>query len=178
MENEGKTAALYSIIEYKLAGILTAMNIWVSIFLLLIANNSNFVVENHLTAAYKTADLALKGIQDAERDGANVSFLIDRFNAALGLVEQANTKKYVTCFGYDRCLDSAVAILNSISKDSAFLKDEANKLSGYKNITVMGIYLPLMAFCLLLFVFYLYKIWKSFQRNKFLNMQIKERGKK
>jgi hypothetical protein len=75
-------------------------------------------------------------------------------------------------------LDGAVSILNSISRDSAFLKDEANRLSGYNNVTVMGIYLPSMAFFSLLFAFYLYKTWKSIQEDKFLNMQIKERRKK
>lgn len=153
------------------------MNILVSAFILLIANNSNIAMENHMIAANKSADLALKGIQDAERSGADISMLIEKFNAAVGLIEEANTKNYVTCSGYNSCLDSAVTILNSISKDSAFLKDEANRLSGSKDVTVMGIYLPLMAFFSLLFAFYLYKTWKSVQREKFLNMLIKERRK-
>jgi hypothetical protein len=154
------------------------MNVLVSVFLLLIANISNIVMDNHMTAVYKSADLALKGIQDAERSGADVSILIEKFNAALGLMEQANTSKRATCFGYDSCLDSAATILNSIIKDSAFLKDEAIRISGYENVTVMGVYLPLIAFFLLLFVFYFYKTWKSFQRDRFLNMQIKERRDK
>ena len=127
-----------------------------------------------MTAAYKSADLAFKEIQDAERSGADISTLIEKFNAAVGLMQQANTNNYATCFGYDSCLDSAVSIFNSIIKDSIFLKDEAIRQSGYKNVTVMGIYLPLMAFFSLLFAFYLYKTWKSFQRERFLNMQIKE----
>jgi hypothetical protein len=151
------------------------MNILVSIFFLLIANNSNIPMENHIATAFKSADLALSGIQDAERNGAEVSPLIEKFNTALGLIEQANTSNYFTCFGYDDCLDSAVTIFNSISKDSTILKDEANRISSYKNFTVMGIYLPLIAFFSLLFIFYLYKSWKSFQKEKFLNMQIKER---
>jgi hypothetical protein len=155
------------------------MNILVSIFFLLIANNSNnIVMENHMTTAYQSADLALKGIQDAERTGADISILTEKFNKALGLIEQANTSNYVTCFGYDNCLDSAITIFNSISKDSVILKDEANRLSGYKNVTVIGICLPLIVFFSLLFIFYLYKTWKSFQKDKFLNMQIKERREK
>ena|SRR5215212_9772694 len=154
------------------------MNVLVSVLFLLISNNSNIVMENHMTAAYKSADLAFKEIQDAERSGADISTLIEKFNAALGLIEQANTKNHSTCFSYDSCLDGAVSILNSISRDSAFLKDEANRLSGYNNVTVMGIYLPSMAFFSLLFAFYLYKTWKSIQEDKFLNMQIKERRKK
>ncbi len=154
------------------------MNILVSIFFLLIANNSNIVMENHMTTASKSADLALKGIQDAERYGADISILTEKFNRALGLIEQANTSDYVTCFGYDSCLDSAITIFNSISNDSVFLKDEANRLSIYRNVTVMGIYLPLIAFFSLLFIFYLYKTWKSFQKDKFLNMQIKESREK
>jgi hypothetical protein len=155
------------------------MNILVSIFFLLIANNSNnIVMENHMTTAYQSADLALKGIQDAERTEADISILTEKFNKALGLIEQANTSNYVTCFGYDNCLDSANTIFNSISKDSVILKDEANRLSGYKNVTVIGIYLPLIVFFSLLFIFYLYKTWKSFQKDKFLNMQIKERREK
>jgi hypothetical protein len=108
------------------------MNILVSIFFLLIANNSNIVMENHMATAFKSADLALSGIQDAERNGAEISPLIEKFNTALGLIEQANTSKYATCFGYDNCLDSATTIFNSISKDSVILKDEANRLSDYK----------------------------------------------
>jgi hypothetical protein len=131
-----------------------------------------------MSTAFKSADLALSGIQDAERNGAEVSPLIEKFNTALGLIEQANTSNYFTCFGYDDCLDSAVTIFNSISKDSTILKDEANRLSSYKNVTVMGIYLPLIAFFSLLFIFYLYHSWKSFQKDKFLNMQIKERREK
>jgi hypothetical protein len=154
------------------------MNILASIFFLLIANNSNIFMENHMTIAYKSADLALKGIQDAERYGADISILTEKFNKALGLIEQANTSNYVTCFGYDNCLDSAITIFNSISKDSVILKDETNRLSGYKNATVMGICLPLITFFSLLFIFYLYKTWKSFQKDKFLNMQIKERREK
>ena len=155
------------------------MNILVSIFFLLIANNStNIVIENHMVTTFKSADLALTGIQDAERNGAEISPLVERFNTALGLIEQANTSKYTTCFGYDNCLDSATTIFNSISKDSVILKDEANRMSGYMNVIVMGIYLPLISFFSLLFIFYLYKAWKSFQKDKFLNMQIKERSEK
>jgi hypothetical protein len=135
-------------------------------------------MENHMETAFKSADLALSGIQDAERNGAEISPLIEKFNTALGLIEQANTSKYATCFGYDNCLDSATTIFNSISKDSVILKDEANRLSDYKNLIVMGICLPLIAFFSLLFIFYLYKTWKSFQKDKFLNMQIKERREK
>jgi hypothetical protein len=36
----------------------------------------------------------------------------------------------------------------------------------------------LIVFFSLLFIFYLYKTWKSFQKDKFLNMQIKERREK
>ena len=154
------------------------MNVLVSVLFLLIANNSNNVIEDHVTTDYKSADLALNGIKDAERNGADVSVLIEKFNAALGLMEQANTKNHATCFGYDSCLDSAVTILNSISKESAFLKDEANRVSGYKNVTVMGVYLPSIVFLSLLFAFYLYKTWKSFQRDRFLKMQIKGRRDK
>ena len=154
------------------------MNILVSIFFLLIANNSNIVMENHMTTALKSADLALRDIRDAERNGAEISPLIEKFNTALGLIEQANTSKYATCFGYDNCLDSATNTFNSISKDSVILKDEANTLSSYMNVIVMGIYLSLIVFSSLLFIFYLYNTWKSFQKDKFLNMQIKERREK
>jgi hypothetical protein len=151
------------------------MNILVSIFFLLIANNSNIVMESRMTAIYESADLALKGIQDAERYEADVSILIEKFNTAIGLIEQANTSQYVTCFGFVNCLDNAITIFSSISKESEGLKNEANRLSDYRDFTVMGIYLPLIAFFSLLFIFYLYKTWKSFQKNNFLNMQIKER---
>ncbi len=155
------------------------MNILVSIFFLLMANNStNTAMENHMSTAFKSADLALTGIQDAERNGADVSILTEKFNKALGLIEQANTSDYVTCFGYDSCLDGAITIFNSISKDSVILKDEANVLSVSNNVFVMGIILPLIAFFSLLIIFYLYKTWKSFQKDKFLNMQIKERREK
>src|SRR5215210_6063913 len=136
------------------------MNILVSLSFLLIANNSNIVMENHMATAYESADLALKGIQDAERYGADISILAEKFNKALGLIEQPNSSNYTTCFGYDNCLDSAITIFNSISKDSVILKDEANRLSGYENVIVMGICLPLIAFFLLLLIFYLYRTWK------------------
>ena len=154
------------------------MNILVSIFFLLIANNSNIVMENHTATAFKSADLALGGIQDAERNGAETSPLIEKFNTALGLIEQANTSKYTTCFGYDSCLDGATTIFSSIRNDSVILKEQAKRTSGYMNVIVMGIFLPLIAFFSLLFIFYLYKTWKSFQKDKFLNMQIKERREK
>ncbi|HEU0143387.1 MAG TPA: hypothetical protein VFQ47_01260 [Nitrososphaera sp.] len=131
-----------------------------------------------MTTALKSADLALRDIRDAERNGAEISPLIEKFNTALGLIEQANTSKYATCFGYDNCLDSATNTFNSISKDSVILKDEANTLSSYMNVIVMGIYLSLIVFSSLLFIFYLYNTWKSFQKDKFLNMQIKERREK
>jgi len=154
------------------------MNILVSIFFLMIANNSNIVIEDHTATAFKSADLALSGIQDAERNGAEISPLIEKFNTALGLIEQANTSKYTTCFSYDSCLDSATTIFNSISNDSVILKEKANSTSGYLNVIVMGIFLSLIAFFSLLFIFYLYKSWKSFQKDKFLDMQIKERREK
>jgi hypothetical protein len=155
------------------------MNILISIFFLLMANNStNIVMENHMATVFKSADLALTGIQDAERNGADTSALIEKFNTALGLIEQANTSKYVTCFGYDNCLGNATTMFNSISKDSDILKGEANRMSGYMNVIVMAICLPLISFFSLLFIFYLYKTWKSFQKDKFLNMQIKERSEK
>ena len=46
-----------------------------------------------MATAFKSADLALRDIHDAERDGAEISPLIERFNTALGLIEQANTSK-------------------------------------------------------------------------------------
>ncbi|MDQ3562338.1 MAG: hypothetical protein M3382_05005 [Thermoproteota archaeon] len=131
-----------------------------------------------MATAFKSADLALRDIQDAERNGAEISPLIEKFNTALALIEQANTSKYVTCFGYDNCLDNATAIFNSISKDSDILEGEANRISGYMNVIVMGICLPLISFFSLLFIFYLYKTWRSFQKDRFLNMQIKERSEK
>ena len=154
------------------------MNLVVSIFFLLIANNSNIVMENHMTTIHRSADLALRGIQDAEHYGADISMLTEKFNTALGLIEQANTQNYITCLSYDNCLDSAVIIFDSISKDSVILRDEANRLSVYNDAAVMGIILPLIAFFSLLFIFYLGKTWKSFQQDKFLNMQIKERSEK
>ncbi len=131
-----------------------------------------------MVTSLKSADLALRDIRDAERNGAEISPLIEKFNTALGFIEQANTSKYATCFGYDNCLDSATTIFNSISKDSVILKDEANRLSSYTNVIVTGIYLPLTTFFSLLFIFYLYQTWKSVQKDKFLNMQIKERREK
>ncbi len=154
------------------------MNILVSIFFLLIANNSNIVMENQMTTIDRSVDLALGHIQDAERYGADISILTEKFNMALGLIEQANTKNYATCFGYDNCLDSAIVIFDSISKDSVILRDQANRLSVYNDVVVMGIILPLVSFFSALFIFYLHKTWKSFQQDKFLNMQIKERSEK
>ncbi|MDQ3868144.1 MAG: hypothetical protein M3250_01140 [Thermoproteota archaeon] len=136
------------------------------------------VMENRMATAFESADLALSNIRDAERNGAETSQLIEKFNTALGLIEQSNTSKYASCFGYDNCLESAITIFHSISKDSVILKDEASRISSYTNVIVIGIFLPLVAFFSLLFIFYLHRTWKSFQKEKFLNMQIKERREK
>lgn len=59
------------------------MNLLVGIMFLLIANNSNITMDNHMTEAYRSADVALASIHDAERSGADLSVPIEKFNNAL-----------------------------------------------------------------------------------------------
>ena len=136
------------------------------------------IVENDLRTAHTSANQALDRINEAENSGADVSVLVQRFNDALDFLQQAQTSNFRSCPAYEACIKNALDTFSSISNDSLIPQEKTSRSSGYENILVIGIYIPVTTFFALLFIFYIYRLWKSFNEKKFLNKEIRKNQEK
>lgn len=139
--------------------------------LLFIANNGS--TENDLF--HTSADLALKTIHGAEHAGANVSELVENFNKALHLMDQAEKSEFDTCSSYEDCSQQAITILVKITNDGHVLKEQAKETYTLHRLAGFGIYAPATAFTTSITWYMFLRAWKANQVKRFLEMEIKEK---
>ena len=115
-----------------------------------IASNETKIARNALEATmffngstdndlfHTSADLALKTIHEAESEGANVSELVENFNEALNLMDQAKKSKFDTCGSYEDCNQQAITILLKITNDGHVLKEQAKETYALHRFAKIG----------------------------------------
>jgi hypothetical protein len=122
-----------------------------------------------------TADQALRSIKTAELSGADVSGLIDRFNAAIELQEQAENDLYENCPSHNDCATQANDILLSIVDDAASLGSQAAAKKEQPTMMLFTIYVPVSSFIASVAIVGSYRAWKSWRARRFEKMNINER---
>jgi hypothetical protein len=119
-------------------------------------------------------DQALKSINEASAEGADVSVLVERFNYALNFLREAEISDTKNC-SYDECVPRANEIFMSIIDDATILKEKAKEVSVHERMLTFILFAPLSAFTASILGIYSYIAWKSYQMKKFLNMEIREK---
>ncbi len=122
--------------------------------LLMNANNMNVDV---------VTNLAIESIKDAEKNGADVSELIGRFN-------KANSLLMDECD--EACMTNYNSMLESIINDAKILKEKNNEQRMMTSILVFGIYVPITVLGLSIVVVYIYNFVEEYNIRKFMNMEI------
>jgi hypothetical protein len=120
-------------------------------------------------------DRAVDGIQRAAAAGADVSALTDKFNVGLDFLYQAQDADFRMCSYSEDCKARANEIFASISKESAILMEHSQAASNYRSIMTYGLLVPSIAFATSLSIVCLFKVWKSYQIKRFLDMEISEK---
>src|SRR2546428_8921826 len=64
-------------------------------------------------------EMALRAIQEASAEGADISKLADQFNVAADLVQHAQFPDFDLCRSHDDCVDQASTIFMSQATDPA-----------------------------------------------------------
>jgi hypothetical protein len=120
-------------------------------------------------------DRAVAGIQGAAAAGADVSALTDKFNLGLDFLRQVQDSDFRSCSYSEDCQVQANETFVSITKESAILMEQYEAASNYHRIMTYALFVPSVAFAASLFIFYLFKVWKSYQIKRFLDMEISEK---
>jgi hypothetical protein len=120
-------------------------------------------------------DSAVAGIQRAATAGANVSDLTDKFNLGLDFLHQVQDSDFRSCSYSKDCQIQANETFSSITKESTILAQQAEAASNYHTIMTYALFVPSVAFAASLSITYLFKVWKSYQIKRFLDMEISEK---
>ena len=120
-------------------------------------------------------DSAVAGLQRAAAAGADVSALTDKFNMGLDFLRQAQDSDFRSCSNSNDCQVQANETFASITKESAILTQQSDAASNYHSIMTYGLFVPSIAFATSLSIIWLFKVWKSYQIKRFLDMEISEK---
>ncbi len=120
-------------------------------------------------------DSAVAGIQRAATAGVDVSDLTDKFNLGLDFLRQAQDSDFSSCSHTEDCQIQADEIFAFITKESAILAEQSEAASNYHTIMTYALFVPSVAFVASLSIIYLFKVWKSYQIKRFLDMEISEK---
>jgi len=123
-----------------------------------------------------TTDQALRSIKNADESGADVSGLIDRFNVAIDLQQQAEKNDSTACNSYDACLIQSNDMLLAIVDDASSLRNQATANKEAANVMTFTVYLPVSSFVLSVLLVVMHRLWKSRRVKKFQEMDIHQRS--
>lgn len=137
------------------------------LFLLLISSSIN---TNTLEDRF---DEALISIREADRVGADISELVERFNTALLLNEEIEKGKFNSCSSYYECKDKIDNILSSVINDARALKETYKDSQGDQRLAIFVIYVPLISLASAFASVFIYDKWERYKIKKFLSMHIK-----
>ncbi len=139
--------------------------------LLLVSVNANIGNIPGLNLINTSSEQAVQSIKDAELAGADVSMLIQKYNKALDLI-QGNVEIGQAACSEDNCIAQANELLKSIVHDSSAMMTNKTSAEDQSSLMIILLYSALAAFCLSIATVVLYKFWKSYTINRFLNMAI------
>lgn len=122
-----------------------------------------------------TTDQALRSIKNADESGADVSGLIDRFNVAIDLQQQAEKNDFTACNSYDACLIQSNDMLLAIVDDASSLRNQATANKEAANVMTFTVYLPVSSFVLSVLLVVMHRLWKSRRVKKFQEMDIHQK---
>jgi len=123
-----------------------------------------------------TTDQALRSIKNADESGADVSGLIDRFNVAIDLQQQAEKNDFTACNSYDACLIQSNDMLLAIVDDASSLRNQATANKEAANVITFTVYLPVSSFVLSVLLVVMHRLWKSRRVKKFQEMDIHQKS--
>jgi hypothetical protein len=145
------------------------LDLLIGTILLLIANSVS--VEDD-AGMLNISDLAFDSIKDAQFAGADVSALTTNFNNALDLISQAEKSDFRSCASYEDCKQQAIGMFVQITSDAHILEDQARLATTVQKLLNIAVYAPTAAFIASVLGYSIFKVWKSHQINKLLDMEI------
>jgi hypothetical protein len=150
-----------------------SFELFLTTVLLLVANGVDTGPENDSNLVATSAELALESINEAQFAGADVYGLVDRYNLALNLTDQADNGSFSSCSSHDDCNEKAVTIFVTLIDDADLLKEQARTASALQKLMNVSIYAPVTSFVTALVGYWSFKTWKSRRNERFLAMEIK-----
>jgi hypothetical protein len=123
-----------------------------------------------------TTNQALRSIRNADESGADVSRLIDRFNAAIELQEQAENGRYKDCPSYNECVLKANDMLLSIVDEASSLSTQVTGKKEQASVIMFTVYIPIASFIGSVSIVVGYRAWKSWRARRFEKLEIHERS--
>src|SRR5574341_1043082 len=115
--------------------------------------------ENNLISV--SPELAVESIKDAQIAGADVSDLVNSFNIALDLIEQADRSNFDSCKSYEDCNERAMQIFAKITNDAYLLKEQAEAASTFQKSMNLMVYAPITTFIVSVIGYLSFNKWKS-----------------
>ncbi len=149
------------------------IELFLTIILLLVANGMDTGAEKDSNLVATSAELALESINKAQVAGADVSHLVDRYNLALNLTDQADNGSFHSCNSSEDCNEQAVTIFVKLLDDADLLKEQAIVASSFQKLMNVSIYAPITSFVTSIIGYWSFKRWKSHRNERFLEMEIK-----
>lgn len=123
-----------------------------------------------------TTNQALKSIKNAEASGADVSALVQRFNIAIDLQEQAERGVYKSCSSYNDCIVQSNSMMLSIVEDSSLMGNQLTARMEQSNAMTFTVYVPLGSFALSVAIVLIYRAWMSRRSKRYQGMDIHQRS--
>lgn len=120
-----------------------------------------------------SARLALRAINEADGEGADVSELVARYNNALALLRQPESSDLASCQSIDECKNSAEKMFISIAEDAVALKEQ-EKQHWYNDIILYEVYAIIGSFLVSFFGVHFYNVWRAQKLEQFLAMELRE----
>ena len=123
-----------------------------------------------------TTNQALKSIKTAEAADADVSGLVDRFNVAIDLQEQAQRGVYQSCSSYNECIVQSNSMMLSIVEDSSLMGNQLTARMEQSNAMTFTVYIPLGSFAISVAIVLTYRAWESRRSKRYQGMDIHQRS--
>ncbi|MGH9879589.1 MAG: hypothetical protein ACRD5H_18325, partial [Nitrososphaerales archaeon] len=108
--------------------------------------------------------------------GADVTFLVEKFNVAIDLLQKADNNDYSSCPSYDECVIQANEILLSIVDEASLLANQATARNGQFVVMMFTVYVPVTSFLLSVAIVVIYRAWKDRRIKKFQTMNVHQRS--
>ena len=119
---------------------------------------------------------ALKSIKSAEASGADVTALVERFNKAIDLQEEAERGDYESCPSYNECIVQSNTMMLSIVEDSSLLGNQLTAKFEQVSAMTFTVYVPIGSFALSVVIVLTYRAWVARRSRKYQSMDIHQRS--